>query len=426
MSSVSCNDAVQGVQSETNQLPENATEHTTLFEEQNGDKSHVEFSGAEKVNEARYDDTSILEKTTGHGWLNVQAAPVSQNCNLAVHDKILEAGFSYEQNTGRADAQKNSCNTSIPNIAQDSTGTCTTNTSNKINLGDTFAGIPPVSSSYESLRGFAAAGLLSVANKMPFCTMDQEVNDSLEGLSEQDLCIKCGKGGQLLKCSGCHLTAHNSCFGSIVSFQESDLFYCPVCFYTKASEAYQKARKAYCEARKNLATFLGTTQVVRQHDELLTGVLPRAPNTEVSDSSKRKNTHQHEGASLAHQDEELDQQRKKKKACATGHGYPEEIVTEKASSVQNSNIATKNKHSVLKDNSINQVRGAEKQHQGENKEASYGSSSHETRHSSGNRCGHPTDQEMEADKKDGPTKSNQFNDSDEVEATSSSHPLGVR
>ncbi|TVT99520.1 hypothetical protein EJB05_55107, partial [Eragrostis curvula] len=421
---VSCNDAIQGDQSETNHLPENATAHSAVFEEQNGDKSHIESSGADKVN---HDDDSVLEKNTVHGSLNVQGTLLSQNCNSVLHDKTSEANNTCEQNTGKSgtDIQKIDCGTSIPNPIQHGNGTSTMKASNTTNLGDTSARIPHVSSSYDNLPGIAAAGLLSMTNKMPFGPGDQDINDSLEGLSQQDLCIKCGKGGQLLKCSGCLLAAHNSCFGSSVTFQETDLFYCPVCFYTKATEAYQKAKKTYCEARKNLATFLGTTQVISQPDEQQTGVLPTAPNrggqSNASDTSKRKNMNKNEAeaANLAHQDKEPDHQRKKQKIHATENGYPEERVTEKASLVRNSNIPTMSKHSVLKNNSSDKVQDAERQQRRESKEAGNGDSSHETRSSSQKRCDPPANQEVEADKEDSPTKSHQSNDSDEIEASSS-------
>jgi hypothetical protein len=408
--SVRCNDAIQGGQSETSHMPGNATEHTAVFEGQNGDNTRPEFSGADKVNETQPDNTNILEKNTVPGGLNVPATPLSQNCNIALHDKISEVNCSFVQNAGRGrtDAQKNSCSTSEQNITQGGTATTTTNTLNKSNLGDASAGIPHGPSSDDRLHGIAAAGLLLMTNKMPFLPKDQEITDSLEGLSQQDVCIKCGEAGQLLKCSGCLLAAHDSCFGSSVTFHESDLFYCPVCFYTKATEAYQKARKVYCEARKNLATFLGTSQVVGQQDELLTGVLPRPPNREgqsnVSESSKRKNIHQQEETNLSHQDEDPDQQRKKQKVYETGNDYTEEIVTEKG-------------------NSRNQVEDAEAERQQleENEEAGNINSSHKTRRSSKNRCHPPANQEVEADEEDGPTKSHshQSNDSDEIEATSS-------
>ncbi|XP_062187167.1 uncharacterized protein LOC133890689 [Phragmites australis] len=426
--SVSCNDAIQGGKSETNHLPGNATEHTTVFEEQNGGKSHLEVSGADKVNQALHDDGSILEKNTVHGGLNVQTAPMSQNCNIALHDKISEANYLSEQNTGknRTDVQKGSCSTSVSNSAQDGGGKSATKTSNKENLRDTFTEISHVPSPDGSFCGTAAAGLLSMTDKMSFWPKDQDTNDSLGALSQQDLCIKCGKDGQLLKCSVCLLAAHDSCFGSSVTFEETDLFYCPVCFYTKATEAYQKAKKTYCEARKNLSAFLGTTQLVRQHDEQLTGVLPRAANREghlnVCDPSKRKNIHQNEAGNLAHQDEEPDQQRKKQKIYATGNGCPEEVVTKKASPVRNPDVAPMNKHSVLKNNSSKRVQDAEQQPQLESKEADEeagnGNSSHE-KSSSQNRCGPSAYQEVEADKEDGPTNSHQSGDSDEKEATSS-------
>lgn len=105
--------------------------------------------------------------------------------------------------------------------------------------GNTVAESSHVHSSDDSFGGLDAAGLLSVADEVPFCTKDQDANGSLGGLSEQDLCIKCGKDGQLLKCSNCMLAAHDICFGSSVTFEveESSQFYCPVCLYNKATDA---------------------------------------------------------------------------------------------------------------------------------------------------------------------------------------------
>ncbi|XP_062189809.1 uncharacterized protein LOC133892851 isoform X2 [Phragmites australis] len=430
--SVSCNGAIQGGKSETNHLPGNATEHNMVFEEQNGDKSHLEVSGADKVNQALHDDASILEKDTVHVGLNVQTVPMSQNCNIALHGKISEANYLSEQNTGknRTDVQKCNSSNSVPNSAQDGDGKIATKTSNKKNLGDTFAEISHVPSSDDSLCDTAAAGLLLMINKMAFSPEDQDAKDSLGGMSQQDLCIKCGKDGQLRKCSGCLLAAHDDCFSSSVAFVETDLFYCPVCFYAKATEAYQKAKKTYCEARKNLAAFLGTPHLVRQHDEQLTGVLPRAANGEGHlnwcDPSMRKNIHQNEADNLAHRDEEPDQQRKKQKINATDSGHPKEVVTEKASPSQSADVAPMNKHSVLQSNSSKRVQDAEKQQQVESKEAGSGNSSHETRGLSQNRCGPSANQEVEADKEDDHTNSHQPDDSDEIEATSSNNSSGKR
>ncbi|CAN6197107.1 unnamed protein product [Urochloa humidicola] len=408
--SISCNGA-KGGKSETNHLSGNTAEHATVFGQHIVDKSHVEVSGVDKVNQALHDG-SIQENNAVNGGTNAQASPMSQACNIYLHDKISEANYLSGESTrkNRNDIQKCGYSASIPGSAQDGDGKSTMKISNKENLGDTTVEIS-VPSSDVSLRG-TAAGLLAMTDKMPFFTKDQDINDSLGDLSQQDLCIKCGKDGQLLKCGSCLLTAHDSCFGSSVTFEETGLFYCPVCFCTKATEAYQKAKQTYCEARKNLAAFLGTTHLVKQHDEQPNGVLPEATNREGHsngcDLSKRKNIHQNGAGNLAHRDEEPHRQSKKQKINATGNGCPEQVITEKVLS-PNSGVAPLNKHTILKNSSSKRVQGTEKQQQVESKEAVNDNSSHETR----------KNQEVEADREDGLANSHQPGDSDELEVTSS-------
>ncbi|OEL23893.1 hypothetical protein BAE44_0015088, partial [Dichanthelium oligosanthes] len=422
--SISCNGAIQGGKSEANHQSGNTTEPTTVFEHQNVDKSHREVSGANKVNQDRHDG-SVQEINVVSGGPNAQTAPMSQACNITLHDKISEASYLSE-NSGknRTDIQKCGCDASVPSSAQDGDGKSASKISNKEIFGDTSVEISVPSD--DSLRGTAAAGLLSMIDKMPF-TKDQGINDSLGDLSQQDLCIKCNKDGQLLKCNRCSLTAHDRCFGSSATFEETGLFYCPVCFYTKATEAYQKAKQTYCEARKNLAAFLGTAHLVKQHDKQPTGLLPGASNIEGHsngcDSSKRKNIHQNEADNLSHQDEEPHRQRKKQKINDTGNGCPEQVLTEKVPFL-NSDAAPMNKHTVLKNNSSKQVQGTEKQKQVENegvcREAGNDNSFHETRSSSQKKRGPPPEnQEVEADREAGLASSDQPDDSDELEATSS-------
>ncbi|CAN6222500.1 unnamed protein product [Urochloa humidicola] len=410
--SISCNGAIQGGKSETNHLSGNAAEHATVFGQQNVHKSHVEVSDVDKVNQDLHDG-SIQENNAVNGGTNAQASPMSQACNIYFHDKISEANYLSEENTrkNRTDVQKCGYSASIPGFAQDGDGKSTMKVSNKENFGDTSVEIS-VPSSDVSLRG-TVAGLLAMTDKMPFCTKDQDINDSLGDLSQQYLCIKCGKDGQLLKCSSCVLTAHDSCFGSSATFEETGLFYCPVCFCTKATEAYQKAKQTYCEARKNLAAFIGKTRLVKQHDEQPSGVMPEATNREGHsngcDLSKRKNIHQNGAGNLAHRDEEPHRQSKKQKINTTGNGCAEHVITEKVP-CPNSGVAPMNEHTILKNSSSSKrVQGTEKQQQVESKEAVNDNSSHETR----------KNQEVEADREDGLANSHQPDDSDELEATSS-------
>ncbi|TKW39352.1 hypothetical protein SEVIR_1G173600v4 [Setaria viridis] len=416
--SVTCNGAIQEDESGTNHP---STECTIMFEEQIGDKCQLE------KNHSLYDDGTMLEKNKVCGGLNVQTAPESRSCNVTFHDRISEGNPLSEQNieTNTTDIQKRSCSTPVPNSLQDGDRKGAKD-SNKQTVAKTVAETSHAHTSDDSFSGFAAACLLSLTGKMPFCSQDQEANDSLGVSQEQDLCIKCGKDGQLLQCSSCLLSAHDSCFGSSVTFEDSGKFYCPVCICTKATEAYQKAKKTYIEARKKLAAFLGTEPLLKQHDEQQTGVLPRAANGEGQlngcDSSKRqKSCSQTKADDLAHQGEESDPQRKKQKINVTSDTY-NEVAIEKASSGKNSGVAAMNKQSVLQNNS-NQPHDAEEDHHVGDAEAheddGNGHSSHERRNSSQNRCSPAANLEVEADKEDGPTNSHHSEDSDEIEASSS-------
>ncbi|KAF0896616.1 hypothetical protein E2562_026317 [Oryza meyeriana var. granulata] len=421
-----CNEAIQGDNSEIKDPPENATEHTKMFEQENSGKAHLEIGCSDKVNQALYDDDNIMKRNMVCGELNVQTAPVSHSCSMALHNRNSEANHLSEQNIGRntTAVQKDCC--SIPTSPQDVDDTRAKQASNKRSMGNTVAETSHVHSSDDSFSGFAAAGLLSMADKIPFCTQDQDANGPVEGLSEQDLCIKCGKDGQLLKCSSCLLAAHDTCFGSSVTFDDSGQFYCPVCFYTKATEAYQKAKKTYSEARKNLSTFLDRKQLVEQHEQQA-AVRQRTANSGdhlngCNAASKRQGNHQSGGNNLSHRDEELVRQRKKQKTNATSDACAQDVVTEKAPIVQNSDVAPMNKHSVLQNNR-KQVQIAEHKQPEENAEASgeFGNaySSHKTTHSSQNKCSPAANQNVDADKEDGLASSQQLEDSDEIEATSS-------
>ncbi|XP_040260471.1 uncharacterized protein [Aegilops tauschii subsp. strangulata] len=401
--SVSCNGAVQGDKSETNILQENATGPSKLFKEKN-DKVLLEVSCADKANPALHDDGTILENNTSDG----RKTALDSRCNA------METSNVHRSN--------------------------------------------------DSPSGFAAACLLSLMGNMLPCSQDKDANGSTQDFTEQDLCIKCGKDGQLLKCSSCSLVSHESCFGSSVTFDVSGQFYCPVCFYTKASEAYQKAKKTYLEARKNLSAFLGTNQFPKEHHEQSTGKQQTATNSK--DHSNEHNTSKRQGQSeaddLSHKGEEPGEQRKKQrtndtsdvhpeegqlngcdaskrqgnhqsdtynlshkepgqqrkqKTNATSDACPEGVIAEKASFGLNCDIAP-NKDCVLqnKRKQVEQsVEGAEAHEDGN------GNSFYDAQHSSQNRCSPVANQSVEAEKHDSLTNSHDPKSSDEIEATSSNN-----
>ncbi|KAG0535623.1 hypothetical protein BDA96_04G381500 [Sorghum bicolor] len=392
--SVSCNGAMQEDRSKTNYPSGNSTEHPAIFEEQYCDKSQLKVSCADKNKHTLHDDATMLGKNkVVCGGLNVQGAPESHSCKLTLHDKISEAHCLSDQNIGKStdDIQKRSFNISVSISCQDGYKKTARQDSNKETIRKTVAVTSHAHSSDNSISGFAAACLLSMSGKIPLCSQDQEANDSLRVSPEQNLCIKCGKGGQLLQCSSCLLSAHESCFASSLTFEDPRQLYCPVCICAKATEEYKKVKKTYIEARKSLAAFVGAEQLLKQHEQQNS-----VSETTVDD--------------LAHEVEESNRQRKKQKINVTSDAC-NEVVIEKASSVGNSAVAPMNA-SVLQDKS-NQLQDAEQDHL-ENTEAHEGSSSQ-------NRCSPAANPEVETDKEDGPTHSHhQSKDSDEIEFTSSS------
>ncbi|XP_044494949.1 uncharacterized protein LOC123217927 isoform X2 [Mangifera indica] len=84
-------------------------------------------------------------------------------------------------------------------------------------------------------------------------------NDFLaaSSLTEQNLCVKCNKDGQLLVChtSSCPLVVHEDCLGCPANFDETGNFYCPFCAYSLAISEYLEAKKKASIARKRLAAF---------------------------------------------------------------------------------------------------------------------------------------------------------------------------
>jgi hypothetical protein len=309
--SVSCYVAVQNDKSETNHPQEDAADHSEMFEQKNGDNANLEVSSADKANPALPDDGNILKKNTSCGG---QTAVGSPCCNVTFHYKSSEVDSLSEKNT-----EKNMADRSVPNSPQDGNKEGTKRAANYKIMGNAVVETSNVHCS--------ASCLLTLMGNMPSSTQDRDANGSIEGFTEQDLCIKCGNDGQLLKCSSCSLAAHDSCFGSSVTFDVSGQLHCPVCLYTKATEAYKKAKTAYSEARNNLFAFLGTKQSAKQHEQS-TGKQPAAPSSKYhlneGNTSKRQGTSQSEADNLSHKDEEPGQCRKKQRTNDKNDACPEE------------------------------------------------------------------------------------------------------
>uniref|UniRef100_A0A0D9XS35 Myb-like domain-containing protein n=1 Tax=Leersia perrieri TaxID=77586 RepID=A0A0D9XS35_9ORYZ len=414
------NGAIQGDRFEIKDPPENTREHMEMFEQENSDKAHLEVGCSDKVDEALCDG-NIMKNNMVCGGPNVQTAPESHSSCMALHNKNSEANHLSEQNIGgnTTDIQRDCC--SIPASPQDVNGKQAKQASNKGTMGNTVAETLHVHPSGGSFCGVAAAGLLSMTDKVPFCTQDQDANCNVEGFSEQDLCIVCGKDGQLLKCCSCLLAAHDTCFGSSVTFDDSGQFYCPVCFYTKATEAYQKAKKTYCEARKNLSTFLGRKKLGEQEAAVQRGAANSEYHFNGCNTSKRQGNHHSGLDNLSHRDEEPDRQRKKQKTNAKSDACTQEVVTEKAPVIQKSDVASMNKHPELQNN---RKQAQDEEHEQPEEiaevhgESGNDGSLHKTRHSAQNKCS-PTNQNVDTGREDGIASPHQSEESDEIEASSS-------
>jgi hypothetical protein len=417
LASVRCNGAIQGDKSETDHLLGNRKEHGVLYEDLNDGNCHLEVCCADKVNQSVFSVGGILEKNMAVcGGPNVQSASNPRSRSVALHTKIAEDGYSSEQNNANrtTDVHKISCSLTVPIPPRDGDGRRAKQISSKETHANTAVEISHVHSSDDNLSGFA--------DNMIGHVKDQGTNSSPRGCSEKDLCIKCGKDDQLLKCSSCFLAAHESCFGTSVIFEDTGKFCCPVCFYTKATEAYKEAKKTYSEARRNLAAFLGTQRLVNQHDEQPPEVLPRASpskgNLNEYNSVKCKSSNHTETQRLACSDDKADQQRKKQKTNVTVDTSPEEAVTGKASPARNSGVEPMNRHSVVQ-NISKQVHDAEKEQEVENKEAGNENSCDETRSTCHEKIGpSATNKKVESGKEDGLTNSNQSENSGETEAIS--------
>ncbi|XP_009401240.2 uncharacterized protein LOC103985310 isoform X2 [Musa acuminata AAA Group] len=127
------------------------------------------------------------------------------------------------------------------------------------------------------------------AEKHRLLSSQVHINDdsAIGGCTEQGLCIKCDKGGELLTCggNGCLISVHESCLGSSPIFDTSGLFYCPFCSYTRAAISYRKVKKNFIQARRVLSEFIGGN-FVRGHRKVSpSGVHKETIQTRVVDNS---------------------------------------------------------------------------------------------------------------------------------------------
>ncbi|WMV19286.1 hypothetical protein MTR67_012671 [Solanum verrucosum] len=121
-----------------------------------------------------------------------------------------------------------------------------------------------------------------------------------------NLCVKCNEGGQLLICSSntCPLVVHQSCLGSVPSFDNGGNVYCPFCAYSRAISEYLEGKKMSLLARKDLASFVGvgarrqskkSSQASVTHEPVVAG-----PRSKISPPRSHRSKQQ-----LSREEEEL-------------------------------------------------------------------------------------------------------------------------
>lgn len=92
-------------------------------------------------------------------------------------------------------------------------------------------------------------------------------------LIEQELCIKCDKGGKLLVCSesGCPIAVHENCMGCLPRFDDVGNFCCPYCLYRQATAETRAARERALLAEKAFLIYMDKEKNADNQNKQKTG-----------------------------------------------------------------------------------------------------------------------------------------------------------
>ncbi|XP_047083248.1 uncharacterized protein LOC124694293 [Lolium rigidum] len=312
-------DSLQGGSGEKKTQVLDVERPTKMLEQRNGDEDHLAVSCAQKADQTLCGEGSPIaepdSKDTAVGKTIISEPPsreiLSNSLQSDGHGRASQGDESTDEST-RTDAEKE-------------------HPSDELNVQP--AGISPSVSYNEAV---------------------QDLSDDGNGLEQNvlDTCLKCGKSGQLLRCCSCPLAAHDSCFGSSGRFDDGQ-FYCPVCFYSKATKGYKRAERTLSEAKKNLSGFFGWKRFAKQQDEQsITGNQQRAAANCEKDhlngrcaSIRQASNHQaKEAANFSRKDEE------------TCHGNPETHEVRSSSSVDEVAHSSQNGISSIANRNIKAVK----------------------------------------------------------------------
>ncbi|KAL1560534.1 golgin subfamily A member 6-like protein 6 [Salvia divinorum] len=110
--------------------------------------------------------------------------------------------------------------------------------------------------------------------------------------SENNSCIKCNKGGDVLLCNGngCPLAVHEGCLGCPGRLDDAGRFFCPYCGYKQAVAELRKAREYALGRKKALLIFMGGSEKdMGENKTSANNVLNQSKNVDSNNGKSKSN-----------------------------------------------------------------------------------------------------------------------------------------
>ncbi|TMX04325.1 hypothetical protein EJD97_009839 [Solanum chilense] len=203
---------------------------------------------------------------------------VKQNIDASNHDDLLPEIMISEEKIQNVVSSSKACDElrtssgSSPQVIHQDSCICGAKGHRKCIQGNLFKGVsggakknivgsdePEFSSDSDGYQN-EMTGLSAMRNDFlsSQCAQSQDPLTTENG-RVLNLCVKCNEAGQLLICSSntCPLVVHQSCLGSVPSYDNEGNFYCPFCAYSRAISECLEFKNMSLLARKDLASFVG-------------------------------------------------------------------------------------------------------------------------------------------------------------------------